>query len=116
LTVLTVLLTYAPGASYPLVESSIVAPVYQLACSPLIAGQALEALASFFGALVEADNQIASHVVPGLVIALEKSNAGETSPANVSKCISAIVKGAMSIAAGVIAEFAKAIRVRRAFL
>ncbi|KAG8930309.1 hypothetical protein FRC03_000633 [Tulasnella sp. 419] len=110
LTTLTILLVQAPTVVYPIVESKVVKPVYDIAYSPLVSGSALDSLTDFFRALVEADREIATHVVPGLTMALEKSNAPDASPANISKCLSAIVKGAMGIAAGVIAEFSKAIK------
>lgn len=111
LTTLSILLTLAPRETFPLVEASLLKPIYEIAYSPLVSGAALEALTEFFCTLVQADGEISGHVVPGLVTALEKNAGADTSPANVSKCISAVVKGASSIAAGVIAEFAKAIKV-----
>ncbi len=108
----SVLLTLAPKETFPLVEKSLLQPVYQLAHSPLVSGSALEALTNFYCALVVADPEIATRVVPGLVAAIEKHERAEASPENVSKCISAVVRGSPAIAAGVIAEFSKAIKVR----
>lgn len=112
LTTLTILLTLAPKETFPLVESSILPTTYQLAFSPLVSGASLEALTDFFCALVTADHEIATHVVPGLKLALEKSGASDASPANVAKCIAAVVKGSPDVAAGTIAEFAKFAKVR----
>ncbi|KAG8898086.1 hypothetical protein FRB99_007676, partial [Tulasnella sp. 403] len=110
LTTLAILLTLFPKEIFPLVESSILPQTYQIAYSPAVSGSALEALTDFFCALVVADSQIATHVVPGLVQGLEKSSSADTSPSNVSKCISAVIKGSPGIAAGTIAEFSKAIK------
>ncbi|KAG9023812.1 hypothetical protein FRB95_012465 [Tulasnella sp. JGI-2019a] len=112
LSTLNILLRVSPKQTYPLVEKSVLPTVYQLACSPSVSGTALEALTEFFQDLVAADNDIAGHIVPGLVIALEKPKTAETSPANVSKCVSAVVKGYHGLAAGIIAEFAKSIKPR----
>jgi cullin-associated NEDD8-dissociated protein 1 len=109
---LTILLKISASETFPLVESSTLPIVYDISYSPLVSGTALEALTDFFYGLVVADDQIGNHVVPGLVLALEKSISTDKSPANVSKCISAVVRGCPDIAAGVIAEFAKAIKVR----
>lgn len=70
---------------------------------------------SFFGTLVEVDNQIASHIIPNLTTSLERAGA-EGSPANVSKCLAQVVKSSMSIAAGAIAEFTKYVKVSNIFL
>lgn len=49
-------------------------------------------------------------------MALESKGADDDrSPANVGKCVAAIVRGYQDIAAGVIVEFAKAIKVRLQF-
>ncbi|KAG8864313.1 hypothetical protein FRB96_006134 [Tulasnella sp. 330] len=112
LSTLNILLRVSPKQTYPLVEKSVLPTVYQLAHSPSVSGTALEALTEFFQDLVAADNDIAGHIVPGLVLALEKSKTGETSPSNVSKCVSAVVRGYHDLAAGIIAEFAKSIKPR----
>lgn len=108
---LSILLEISPKPTYPLVEKSVLPTVYQLAYSPSIFGATLEALTGFFQALVSADNEIAGHIVPGLVLAFEKDKSGDSSAANISKCISAVVKGYQDMAAGIIAEFAKSIKV-----
>ncbi|KIO24797.1 hypothetical protein M407DRAFT_244321 [Tulasnella calospora MUT 4182] len=110
LTTLSILLTIAPKETFPLVESAVLPTTYQLAFSPLVSGACLDALTDFFCSLVTADHEISTHVVPGLRFALEKSGAPDASPANVAKCISAVVKGFPDVAAGTIAEFAKSVK------
>jgi cullin-associated NEDD8-dissociated protein 1 len=113
LNVLTALLQLSPSITFPVIESDCLPAAYDLGANRLIAGPSLEALLSFFAALVKADLQIEMHVVPGLTIALEKANAtGGGSPGNVSKCIGVVVKAQPSGAAGVIAQFAKLLKVR----
>lgn len=72
----------------------------------------MEALFRFFASLVQADNQISTHLVPNLVIASEKAPKNENSPANVARCIAQVVKNSQGVAAGVIAEYSKNIKVR----
>ncbi|KAG5651284.1 hypothetical protein H0H81_009201 [Sphagnurus paluster] len=107
LTILALLLTLAPQATFPPVEKDLLAGIYGIAHSPLLSAAALDALMSFFGALVQADDQIATHVVPNLVIAVEKAPKAEGSPANVAKCVAQVVKSDQSVAAGTIAEYSK---------
>ncbi|KAF8525252.1 armadillo-type protein [Hysterangium stoloniferum] len=107
---LTILLQCSPASSFPEIERSVLKDIYPLAHSPLVSGASLDALLGFFGALVEADVQIASHVVPGLVTSLKKANAGEAVPANVAKVVSRVVRSQMSVAAGMIAEFSKSLK------
>lgn len=111
LATLSILLKLAPKETFPLVESSILPEAYKIAYSPLISGSALEALTEFFCVLSEADNEIAGHAVPGLILSLEKNASEDVSPANVSKCIGAVVKGSPDITAGIVAEFSKAVKV-----
>lgn len=111
LTTLTILLQFSPS-SFPVVESSVLKDIYPISHSPLVSGTSLDALLGFFGALVEADDQIASHLVPGLVTALKRADPSEAVPANVAKVLGRIVRSQTSVAAGVIAEFSKALRVR----
>lgn len=107
LQVLRQLLILSPATTYPVVEKDLLADVYKVACSPLVSGAGLESLLSFFSALVQADNQIATHVVPGLVLAVEKTPKAEASPSNVARCIAQVVKTQHSVAAGTIAEYSK---------
>ncbi|KAI5996106.1 hypothetical protein EDC04DRAFT_2909983 [Pisolithus marmoratus] len=51
------------------IEHELLGDIYRIAHSPLFSGAALDVLLSFFSALVTADDQIATHLVPGLVIA-----------------------------------------------
>ncbi|EIN13285.1 ARM repeat-containing protein [Punctularia strigosozonata HHB-11173 SS5] len=107
---LTLLLQLSPSSTFPEVERDILKDVYGVAASPLVSGTALDSLLGFFGALVEADMEIATHVVPNLKITAEKAEDGEVSQANVAKCIAQVVKSQLAIAAGTIAEFSKNIK------
>ena len=93
-------------------EHDLLNEIYTVAHSPLVSGVALESLFRFFAALVQADNQIATHVVPNLVISAEKAPKAESSPSNVAKCIAQVVKAQHSVAAGTIAEYSKYLKVR----
>ncbi|KAI5987789.1 armadillo-type protein [Pisolithus marmoratus] len=95
----------------PPIERELLADIYPIAHSPLVSGAALDALLSFFSALVTADDQIATHVVPGLVIAVQKSSGkGDANPMNVAKCIGEVVRSQQGVAAGTIAEYSKYIK------
>jgi cullin-associated NEDD8-dissociated protein 1 len=108
------LLRYYPKVSYPLVENQVLPAAYQLACSPLVTGPALESILQFFGTLVEADGQIANHVIPGLIKNMDELGS-DASPSNISKCLAKTVSVQMGIAAGTIAEFTKYIKVDLSF-
>ncbi|KAI6021197.1 armadillo-type protein [Pisolithus marmoratus] len=111
LSILALLLELAPETSFPPIERELLADIYPIAHSPLVSGAALDALLSFFSALVTADDQIATHVVPGLVIAVQKSSGkGDANPMNVAKCIGEIVRSQQGVAAGTIAEYSKYIK------
>jgi len=112
LTTLTILLQYSPASSFPEVESIVLQDIYPLAHSNLVSGTCLDSLLGFFGALVEADGQIASHLIPGLVTSLKKADPKFSVPGNVAKVVSRIVRNQISVAAGVIAEFTKSLKVR----
>jgi cullin-associated NEDD8-dissociated protein 1 len=92
------------------VENQILGVVSGLACSPLVSGAALSSMEAFYGTLVTVDNQIAGHVIPSLTVSLERAGK-DGSAANVSKCLASIVRCAMSMAAGTIAEFTKHVKV-----
>ncbi|KZV81117.1 TIP120-domain-containing protein [Exidia glandulosa HHB12029] len=105
------LLQLAPQETFRLTEKQVLPSVYAIAPSPLASSTApIEALQTFFAALVEADGQIATHVVPNLIRAVERAPPNERAPANVAKCVSRIVRSAQSVAAGTIAEFSKYIK------
>ncbi|KAH7884046.1 armadillo-type protein [Phlebopus sp. FC_14] len=110
LSILSVLLELSPSATFPEVERELLADVYQIAHSPLVSGAALDSCLAFFSALVQADRQIATHVVPNLAIAVEKAPRLEANPTNVAKCIGQVVSSQQGVAAGTIAEYSKAIK------
>lgn len=110
LIVLALLLQLTPSTTFPEVERDLLPGIYQVAHSPLVSGAALESLLGFFSALVQADNQISTHVVPNLVIAVEKAPKTEASPANVARCVAQVVKSQQAVAAGTIAEYSKNIK------
>lgn len=107
LIILALLLDLSPSTTFPEVERDLLSEIYRIAHSPLISGAALDSLLAFFSALVQADNQIATHVVPNLVISVEKAPKADASPANVAKCVAQVVKSQQAVAAGTIAEYSK---------
>jgi cullin-associated NEDD8-dissociated protein 1 len=115
LNTLALLLELSPAKTFAPVERELLAEVYKIAPSPLVSGPALEALFNFLTALVHADNQIATHLVPNLVIIALKAPKADANPANVAKCVACIVKGFQGVAAGVIAEYSKNIKVSAGF-
>jgi cullin-associated NEDD8-dissociated protein 1 len=110
--IVALLLRLAPPTTFPLVEREFLKDVTVISCSPLAAGVALESLLSFYGSLVEADMQIASHVIPNLVSVVERAPKPEVSYSNVGKCIAEVVKNQKGIAAGTISEFTRHLKVR----
>jgi cullin-associated NEDD8-dissociated protein 1 len=112
LSLLALLLELAPATTFPEIERDLLPDVYRIAHSPLVSGAALDSLLSFCAALVSADNQIATHLVPNLVIAVEKAPRTDASPSNVAKAVAQIVRAQQAIAAGTIAQYAKNIKVR----
>jgi cullin-associated NEDD8-dissociated protein 1 len=111
LSLLALLLELAPTTTFPEIESDLLPDVYRIAHSPLVSGAALDSLLSFCAALVSADRQIATHLVPNLVIAVEKAPRADASPNNVAKAVAQIVRSEQAIAAGTIAQYAKNIKV-----
>ncbi|KAK2459779.1 hypothetical protein APHAL10511_008211 [Amanita phalloides] len=107
LSILSLLLDLSPSATFPVVEREVLPDIYAIAHSPIVSSVALDSLLQFLTSLVHADNQIATHVVPNLVIAVEKAPKTEASPRNVAKCIAQVVKSQPDVAAGAIAEYAK---------
>ncbi|KAI5986283.1 ARM repeat-containing protein [Pisolithus marmoratus] len=106
LSILALLLELAPETSFPPIERELLANIYPIAHSPLVSGAALDALLSFFSALVTADDQIATH---------KSSGKGDANPMNVAKCIGEVVRSQQGVAAGTIAEYSKYIKVRGPF-
>lgn len=111
LMILAVLLSLAPLLTYPAVEEEYLKDIYVIAHSPLLIGAPLDSLLLFFAALVEADSEIATHVIPNLVIPLQKVKRTDASYNNVARCIGTVVRCHPSLAAGTIAEFSKALKV-----
>ncbi|TFK38693.1 TIP120-domain-containing protein [Crucibulum laeve] len=107
LSTLAILLELSPATAFPEVERDILNDIYVIAHSPLVSGAALDSLFRFFAGLVQADNQIATHIVPNLVFSSEKAPKGESSSSNVAKCIAQVVKSQHDVAAGTIAEYSK---------
>ncbi|KAJ6614944.1 armadillo-type protein [Mycena sp. CBHHK59/15] len=110
LLLLALLLELAPTTTFPEIESDLLPDIYRIAHSPLVSGTALDALLTFFAALVSADDQIATHLVPNLVISVEKAPRADASPSNVAKAVAQIVRSQQAIAAGTIAQYAKNIK------
>ena len=111
LSLLAALLDLAPSTTFPAVERELLSDIYPIAHSPLVSGAALDALLSFFSALVQADLQIATHVVPNLVIAVEKGQRTDANMMNVAKCVGEVVRSQQGVAAGTIAEYSRYIKV-----
>ncbi|KAL4244143.1 CAND family protein [Abortiporus biennis] len=110
LSIVALLLELSPSTTFPEVERELLKDIYVIAHSPLVSGAPFESVLAFFSALVEADMQIATHIVPNLVISVEKAAKTDASLGNVAKCIGSVVKSQQTIAAGTIAEFAKHLR------
>lgn len=105
------MLQLSPVNTFSEVERDQLTIICDITRSPLITGAPLDSLLSFFGSLVDADNQIATHLIPNLVNAYLKAPKTEASGGNVAKCIGQIVKSQRSLAAGTIAEFWRHIKV-----
>ena len=112
LSTLSLLLELSPKTTFPEVEADLLNDIYNVAHSPLVSGVALDSLFRFFAALVQADDQIATHVIMNVVMSSEKANKSDNSPANVAKCVAIVVKAQMGVAAGTIVEYAKNFKVR----
>jgi len=65
----------------------------------LISGLVLESLFRFCAAVFQAHNQIATHIVPNLVISAEKAPKAATIHVNVANCAQ-VVKNERGVAAG----------------
>jgi cullin-associated NEDD8-dissociated protein 1 len=111
LSLFALLLQLSPKSTFPEVEREVLEDVYNIAYSPHTSGAALDSVLAFFGALVEADFQIATHVVSSLTRGTPEK-AKEVSYPNVAKCVAQVVKSNHALAAGVIAEFSKNLKVR----
>lgn len=102
----------APATTFPEVEKHVLSDIYTVSRSPLVGGTALDSLLNFYSSLVRADRQIATHLVPNLVIAAEKApSKGECSPGNAARCVAMVVKSDQGVAAGTIKEYSKYIKV-----
>ncbi|KAI0917813.1 hypothetical protein AcV7_007119 [Taiwanofungus camphoratus] len=107
LNIMALLLELSPSTTYPEVESELLKDIYAIAHSPLVSGAAFDSVLAFFAALVEADMQVATHVVPNLVIYVEKAPKSDASHSNVARCVGQVVKSQRGIAAGTVAEFSR---------
>ncbi|KAH9949483.1 ARM repeat-containing protein [Amylocystis lapponica] len=107
LSTIALLLQLAPVTTFPEVEQDLLKEIYAIAHSPLVSGTSFDSVLAFFAALVEADMQIATHVVPNLVISVERAPRAEASYSNIARCIGQVVKSQRAVAAGTIAEFSK---------
>ncbi|KAG7090596.1 hypothetical protein E1B28_009701 [Marasmius oreades] len=114
LTTLSVLLKLAPAITFPEVEKFLLSTIYTISHSPLVSGSALDSLLAFYAALIRADEQIATHVVPNLVLTVEKVGRVDANPANVAKCVAQVVRSHQGVAAGTIVEYAKHIKSSKA--
>ncbi|KAH9982078.1 TIP120-domain-containing protein [Lactifluus volemus] len=112
LSLFALLLELSPKSTFPEVEREVLIDVYAIAYSSLTSGAALDSVLAFFGALVEADFQIATHVVSSLTRGAPERPKGEVSFPNVAKCVAQVVKSYHALAAGVIAEFSKNLKKR----
>jgi cullin-associated NEDD8-dissociated protein 1 len=111
LSLFALLLELSPKSTFPEVEREVLMDVYTIAYSPLTSGAALDSVMGFFGALVQADSQIATHVVSSLTRTAPEKPKGEVSFPNVAKCVAQVVRSYHALAAGVIAEFSKNLKV-----
>jgi hypothetical protein len=111
LTVVTLMLQLAPHDAYPVAEAEILPIIYRCAVSHLPTGLLLDSVVEFFGSLVAADPPIANRLLPGLTAALEQTTPNNASPLNASRCIGAIVRCEMGLAAATVKDFAKSIKV-----
>ncbi|KAK7468323.1 hypothetical protein VKT23_002837 [Stygiomarasmius scandens] len=138
LVTLSILLDVAPKLTFPEVEKSLLNEVYAVSCETTLGGGVVvDSLLGFYESLVRADPEIATHVVPGLVIVTQKTGAGGLGAAattavgsrgagagagaatavagvgggpnlgTVAKCVAQVVKTNQGVAAGVIAEYSK---------
>ncbi|KZV77591.1 TIP120-domain-containing protein [Peniophora sp. CONT] len=110
LSLIALMLRISPATTFPEVERDALADICKVAHSPLLVGAGLESMLAFMAALVEADGQISTHIVPTLVISAEKASSGDVSQANVAKCVAQIVKSAPAVTAGITAEFSKHVK------
>ena len=111
LNIVSLLLELSPASTFPEVERELLSDIYGVAHSPLVSGASFDSVLEFFAALVQADMQIATHVVPSLVISVDRAAKTDASQANVARCIGQVVRCQQSVAAGTIAEFAKHLKV-----
>lgn len=108
---LSLLLELSPKLAYPEVERQYLSDICNTAHSSAISGAALDSLLVFFTALVKADEQIATHVIPNLIIPVQKEKKTDASLLNIAKSIGVIIKCHPSLAAGTIAKFSGTLKV-----
>jgi cullin-associated NEDD8-dissociated protein 1 len=109
--VVTCLLRRQPATTFPEVERDLLKDFYPLAISSQTTGAALEAVLGLFAALVEADPEIATRIVPNLTVAYNSSSRTDTSAMNVARGLAQVVKSNGGVAAATIAQFSKNIKV-----
>lgn len=112
---LALLLELAPKDAFPEVERQYLDEVCNIAHSSAVSGVALDSVLAFISALVRADEQIATHVIPNLVLPLQKGKKADISLMNIAKCIGAVVRCHQGLAAGTIAKFSNTLKVCRSF-
>lgn len=110
LAVVTLLLQIAPKDTFSIAESDVLPLVYKCAVGQL-PSTLLDSLVAFLSSLVTADPPIANRLIPGISASLEKTPAASASPLNASRCIGAIVRCEMGLAAATVSDFAKALKV-----
>jgi len=111
LTIITLMLQMAPRDAYQIAEAEILPIIYRCAVSHLPTGLLLDSVVEFLGSLVAADPPIANRLIPGLTASLEKTTPNSASPLNASRCIGAVVRSEMGLAAATVNDFAKSLKV-----
>ena len=89
----------------------VISDIYLIAHSLLVSGAVLDVLLMFFSALVQADLQITTHVVPNVVIAVDKAQRADANMMNVAKCVGEVVRSQQAVATGTIVEYLRYINV-----
>ncbi|CED83922.1 TATA-binding protein-interacting protein [Phaffia rhodozyma] len=105
LDLLVVLLSISSSAKST-VEQTLLSQIISLVQSPSISGSSLEALLSFFTALIEVDQNLTEKVVPELVrISVGSSSAGAVQVG--AQCVGAVVSASGRDPKGIVLQFAQ---------